>query len=276
MRPQNRKLYTVITGASEGLGKSLAIECADRKLNMVLVALPASGLEKLASFISVHYLVEVICVELDLSSETSCQQLFNLIKDKNIGVNMLINNAGLGGTTWFEEGDLCYFRKQIQVNILSTVQLTHLLLPVLCRQPSYILNVSSLCTFFFLPKKQVYGASKSFIYYFSKSLRRELKKDGITISVLCPGGINSNPNQYLLNQSLYGIAKLSVMNPGCVAKIAINSLLKGNEVIIPGWYNKLFLALNYIIPQRLKDSISEANIKKIRPTALASLLRFDI
>ncbi|MEJ7780741.1 MAG: SDR family NAD(P)-dependent oxidoreductase [Daejeonella sp.] len=197
-------------------------------------------------------------------------------KDKDIQVNMLINNAGLGGTTWFEEGDPYYFKKQIQVNILSTVQLTHLLLPVLCRQPSYILNVSSLCTFFFLPKKQVYGASKSFIYYFSKSLRRELKKDGITVSVLCPGGINSNPNQYLLNQSLYGIAKLSVMNPECVAKIAINGLLNGNEVIILGWYNKLFLALNYIIPQRLKDSISEANMKKIRPTALSSLLRFDI
>jgi len=275
MRPQNRKLYTVITGASEGLGKSFAIECAERKLDMVLVALPASGLEKLASFISFHYHVEVICVEIDLSSENSCQQLFNIIKDKDIQVNMLINNAGLGGTTWFDEADPDYFKKQIQVNILATVQLTHLLLPVLCRQPSYILNVSSLSTFFFLPKKQVYGASKSFIYYFSKSLRRELKKDGVTVSVVCPGGINSNPNQYLLNQALYGIAKLSVMNPELVAKIAINGLLNGNEVIVPGWYNKLFLALNYIIPQRIKDNISEANMKKIRPSALSSVLRFD-
>ena len=186
--------YTMITGASEGLGKALAIECAKRGMNLILVSLPGIELYQLASYIRRRYKVKVCEYETDISLEHNCLELWNTIKQHHLSINMLINNAGIGGTRQFDKTKIEVWQKHIQVNITGMVYLTHLLLPELKRHSrSYILNVSSLAVFFYLPGKQVYGATKSFIYFFSKSLRRELKKDGVQVSVLCPGGINSNP-----------------------------------------------------------------------------------
>lgn len=248
--------YTLITGASEGLGKYLALECARLNKNLLLVALPGPELKQLAAFIRETYCVQVIELEMDITVEENCYLMEKLIREKEIKLEMLLNNAGMGGSVLFEEGQLKYFIKQIQLNILSLVRLTHLMLPHLVRERAYILNVSSLSTFFFLPKKQVYGATKSFIYYFSKSLRRELVQKGISVSVVCPGGMNSNPAAYLTNHSLPWIAKLSVMDPNEVARITIEQLLKGKEIIIPGRYNKFYLVLDRIFPKVLKEFIT--------------------
>ena len=90
------KAYTLITGASEGFGKSLALECASRKMNLILVALPGPELYNLADFIKRNYGVVVIPFEKDLSVEENCLQLFNEIEALQVPVNMLINNAGIG------------------------------------------------------------------------------------------------------------------------------------------------------------------------------------
>jgi short-subunit dehydrogenase len=91
---QSKKTYTLITGASEGLGKSLAIECARRKMNLILVALPGPELHSLSDFIQRYYDVDVVCIEIDLCRDESCIQLFNEVSALNLPVNMLINNAG--------------------------------------------------------------------------------------------------------------------------------------------------------------------------------------
>ena len=227
--------YTLITGASEGFGKALALECASRKMNLILVALPGPEIYYLADFIKRNYKVEVIAIEKDLSIEENCMMVFREVKESGIAVNMLINNAGLGSTMLFSEGSIPFYQKQIKLNILATTLLTHLFLNMLkASGPSYILNVGSLSSYFILPKKQVYGATKSFIYCFSKCLRRELKKEEISISVICPGNMNTNIGVTQLIKTSNWLSRHSVMNPEDVAPIAINGLLNHKEVIIPG------------------------------------------
>jgi short-subunit dehydrogenase len=248
--------YTMITGASEGLGKALAIECARRNMNLILVSLPGIELYQLASYIRKRYKVKVCEYETDISQEYNCLELYNTIKQHHLPVNMLINNAGIGGTRQFDKTDFVVWQRHIQVNITGMVLLTHLLLPELKRHPhSHILNVSSLAVFFYLPGKQVYGATKSFIYFFSRSLRRELKNEGIQVSVLCPGGINSNPSQYLMNYRSKWIAKSSFMLPDTVARIAVHEMLQGKETIIPGKWNNLFIYLDRILPAFVKEKL---------------------
>ncbi|MBK9530760.1 MAG: SDR family NAD(P)-dependent oxidoreductase [Chitinophagaceae bacterium] len=231
----HNKKYCLITGASEGFGKALALECASRKMNLVLVALPGPELYYLAGFIKNNYKVDVVAIEKDLSLEENCVQLFKEVQQLGLPVNMLINNAGLGSTMLFHEGSIAFYQKQIRLNIMATTLITHLFLDELrANGPSYIMNVGSLCSYFFLAKKQVYGATKSFIYFFSKSLRRELKQDNIHISVVCPGGMNTNVSVTLLAKSAGWLSRQSVMNPEDVAPVAINGLLKRKEVIIPG------------------------------------------
>lgn len=256
--------YTIITGASEGLGKSFAIECAGRQMNLILVSLPSSGLTELAIFIRRNFKVSVITFEKDLSVSGACYELFPEIEKLGVATNMLINNAGMGNTGLFDEGSPEFYEKQIGLNVVATTVITHLFLKSLKgKMPSYILNVGSLASFFYLPKKQVYGATKSYIYYFSKSLKKELKSKGVFVSVLCPGGINTNLSVTLINKNSPWSTRMTIMNPEEVAAIAINGLLKGKEVIIPGRLCKLFLLLDKVLPSILKTFMTSRTMKKI-------------
>jgi uncharacterized protein len=261
----HRICYTLITGASEGLGKALAIECASRKMNLILVALPNSGLNELANFIRCNFMTDVVIFEKDLGKTVSCYELFSSIKNQNLHVQTLINNAGIGGTQFFSEGNPDLYEKQINLNVLATTILTRLFLYNLEKNtPSYILNVGSMASFFALPKKQVYGGTKSYILSFSKSLRKELKRDNIHVSVLCPGGINTNLPVTLLNKSGTWLSQISIMNPEDVAPIAITELLKGKEVIIPGVINNFYMLLDKILPAVLKIKLTDYAMTKLK------------
>jgi short-subunit dehydrogenase len=260
----NKNHYTLITGASEGFGKALAIECARRGMNLILVALPGPELHCLGDFIRRNYCVDTVCIEKDLCRDKSCLELFNEVSELNLPVNMLINNAGIGSTVLFEKGSIGLYERQIRLNVLATTLLTRLFLGLLKRHsPSYILNVGSMASFFHLPKKQVYGATKSFIYSFSKSLRKELQDDHIRVSVLCPGGMNTNHAVTLMNRTGNCLSRLSVMNPEDAVPVAIDGLLKGKDVIIPGRLNRLFMLLDKVLPSRIKELITRNGMKKL-------------
>ena len=259
------KLYTLVTGASEGLGKALALECAKRGRDLVLVALPESGLDNLAAFIRKNFPVSVLVFEMDLSDPASCQMLFSEINNQKVCLQMLINNAGIGSTISFSESSIEFYERQIKLNVLATTIITRLFIGNLEHHtPSYILNVGSLASFFFLPRKQVYGATKSYIHYFSKSLRKEVRGNGIRVSVLCPGGINTNLSVTLLNRTGSWLSQQAVLNPERVAEIAMNGLLKGKQVIIPGRINNLFMFLDKIFPEFIKTPITRYGINKLR------------
>jgi uncharacterized protein len=258
------KPYTIITGASEGLGKSFAIECAGRQMNLILVSLPNSGLHELSNFIRRNFKVSVIAFETDLSVSSACYDLFIDIERLKLPINMLINNAGMGSTGLFDEGSPEFYEKQIRLNVLATTVITHLFIKNLKDETcAYILNVGSLASFFYLPKKQVYGGTKSYVYYFSKSLKKELRNKGVSVSVLCPGGINTNLSVTLINKNSPWASRISIMNPEEVATIALNGLLKGKEVIIPGRLNKFFLFLDKILPPVIKTFMTNRTMKKI-------------
>lgn len=266
-------VYTLITGSSEGLGKALAIECAKRKMNLILVALPSPELYALATLIKANYAVEIVCIGKDLCRDESCMELYAEVTALNLQVNMLINNAGIGSTILFEEGCPLFYEKQIKLNVLATTLITRLFLAMLQKHDrSYILNVGSLASFFYLPKKQVYGATKSFVYFFSKSLREELSNSNINISVLCPGGINTNPALTLMNKTGNCLSRLSVMNPEEVAPVAINGLLRGKEVIIPGRLNIFFLLLDKLLPVFIKKIMTGSAMKKLDTNKMSRYL----
>ncbi|MES2239884.1 MAG: SDR family NAD(P)-dependent oxidoreductase [Bacteroidota bacterium] len=266
------KLYTLITGSSEGFGKELAIECARRKMNLILVSLPNTGLKQLAEMIIQNYNVDVVPIEKDLSIEENCMMLFKEVEQLNLPINMLINNVGLGSTMFFKEGNIDFYQKQVKLNVMVTTLLTSLFLDMLrTNRPSHILNVGSLSCFFYLAKKQVYGATKSYIYSFSKSLRAELSSDGINVSVICPGGMNTNATTIATNKSNNWLGRQSVMNPQKVASIAIKELLNRKEIIIPGRINKLFLLIDKLLPSFLIKMIANNHVNKFKSYNIGNL-----
>ena len=257
--------YALITGASQGLGKSLALQCAAKGINLVLVALPQSGLYELANFIKKNYTVKVVCIEKDISLEKRCVELYNEVKAAGIPIYMLINNAGIGGTYFFDEQETAYYLNLINVNISAPTVITRLFISDLEQHaPSYILNVGSLSGYFSLPMKQVYAATKSFLFSFTTSLRTELAHKDIKVSIVCPGGMNTNIHAILNNHSGSWFSRQSIMNPEDVAAIALEGLLKGKRIIIPGKWNRFFLLLDKVLPFFVKQLIIHTHMQSLR------------
>lgn len=262
------KYYTLITGASEGLGKSLAIECAKRGMNLLLVALPDNNLKKLANYLMQYYAVDVKYFEMDLSIEENCYQLFYQVQSGRLRLNMLINNAGIGDTVFFEERQAAYFSRLIKINVLATTLLTRLFVEILEKNtPAYILNTGSMAGFFTIARKQVYSGTKAFVYTFSRCLQKELKKSNIHVSVLCPGPLNTSVKLILMHKTQPLMNRLSVLEPEKVAPIAIDGLLHRKNVIVPGKLNRLFLILDKILPAFIKTIIHKKTTDKINPKA---------
>ncbi|MGZ3952698.1 MAG: SDR family NAD(P)-dependent oxidoreductase [Flavisolibacter sp.] len=262
--------YALITGASEGLGKFLAIECAKRKMNLVLVALPGSGLHCLDNYLARTFHVKVLCIETDLSEESNCNLLYEKVKSEKISISVLINNAGMGGTFSFDERESCYYSKLISLNVTAPTLLCRLFLEDLKKNsPSYILNVGSLAGMFDFAKKQVYGGTKSYLLSFSRSLRRDLKKDGVSVSNLSPGGMNTSWRLTMENRMMRTwISRQSIMEPSDVAAIGIRKMLQGKELIITGFWNRFLLFLNRAFPKRIKEELMNYQAARWRPNEI--------
>jgi len=259
-----KPLTAIVTGASEGLGKSIALELASRQISLVLVSLPESGLEQLAAYIRKNFDVEVTIFEADLTLAESCTALFEMLKKEELTAHILINNAGLGNWAWFEDMSTGFYKKQIELNVIAPVLLTHLFLAQLDKErTAYLLNVGSLASRFVVPRKQVYGATKSFISYFTRCLQLEMEQCNISISLLSPGGINTKPELLVMNHTLTGMAKATITEPDRVAYEAVHGMFLGKREIIPGGVNKLMLVLNAILPGFIKDMIIKSKLKPV-------------
>lgn len=262
------KHIALITGASEGLGKQLALECARRGMSLVLVALPGSRVGALAQYISYNFRVQAWAFEKDLSNNAACVQLYEAVKAEGISISILINNAGIGGSFFFEERSADYYTQLIQLNALAPTLLTRLFIDDLRRSvPAFILNVSSMAGLFHPPKKCVYSATKAYLVGFSKSLRRELRRDGISVSALCPGSMHTNWQLMVQNRTMASwLSRQSVLHPGPVAREAIAQLLAGKDVIVPGGWNHVFLLWNRIFPKWAREYLTHYAMRKVPPT----------
>jgi short-subunit dehydrogenase len=243
-------MYTLITGASSGIGKALALECALKKMNILLVALPGRELLELEKKICEEYNVKCDSLGIDLSVHCSCQKVYKWVKENNYKVNILINNVGVGSKGAFEQLSPDFYYNQINLNVVTTCILSRLFIEELkINAPSHIMNVGSMGGFFLMPHKIVYSSTKAFVYFFSRGLRTELLSSGIMVSVLCPGGTDSNAHTTAINKDLKGLAKISILKPEEVAREAIAKMLKGQPRIIPGFLNKVYYHISRLVPE---------------------------
>jgi hypothetical protein len=252
--------YALITGASQGLGKYIAMDLAKRNYHILLVALPNENLSSVASEIS-KLNVKVDFFETDLTKK---ENILDLVQWANkYPIEVLINNAGCGGSKYINDASFDYIDSIILLNNRATAQITTSLIPNLTKQPkSYILNVSSMAAFSPIGYKTVYPASKKFTEFFSLGLQEELKSKNVTVSVVYPGPMKTNldVSQRIEKQSKFvnaGVIELDDM-----AKISINKLLAGKNRIVIGKLNKLSRVILAILPLKVKIKLLSKAVKK--------------
>lgn len=255
--------YTLITGASRGIGKAIAIECASRKMNILLVSLPNENLENVSQMIANDFGVKSNFLEIDLTEYDSPNNVYKWCEKKNYSVNILINNAGLAGTTIFEKSSLEYSDTRIQLNIRALVLLTRLFIPELKKSPiSYILNIGSLSAYYAIPYKSVYAASKAFVVSFSTAINDELKDTSVFVSVLCPNGVETNAGTFQRIKSHGFFGNLTKIPVSELAHYAITRMLKKQVKIIPKRINRILLFVEKVLPENLLQAILLKEFKK--------------
>ena len=182
--------------------------------------------------------------------------IHNWCEDNGFSVDQLMNNAGLGNSGAFETKTSDFYFGQMQLNMVNLVILTHLFLPHLKSHPKgYLLNVASMAAFYDIPFKGIYAASKRFVYSFSRSLRKELERSNVSVTVLCPAAVLTNPDVLARNQQMGFFSKLTQATPEEVAEYTINRMLDGKAVAIPKAVPRFYKALGRIIPYNMKMNI---------------------
>lgn len=254
----SNKKYALITGSSMGIGKAFAIECASRGMNLLLVALPDVRLEETKQQISACFPVAVISYGLDLVDPGAIKELYEYCVQQNIQVNVLINNAGIGAGGRFENLPRSLYLNMIRLNVQALTLMTHQFLPMLKEQPAaFILNMSSMEATLPLPYKSVYTGTKNYIFAFSLALREELARSTVSVSVLCPGPVLTNPEGLKRMNSHGNRAKLVMLMPDAVARIGVEGMMRGKGVMVPGKINWSIVKLMKLFPTQMKMKILE-------------------
>ncbi len=257
--------YAVVTGASAGIGRAIAIEWARRGKNLLLVSLPDSGLRGLSEELKGIYGISCHCIETNLLDKDTHHLIHDYVKDNKLPVNVLINNVGVGYDGPFEAMSEDALSKMLTLNITVTTMLTRIFIPILRKMPhSYILNLDSLGAFAPIPGKCVYSASKAYIMYFTKALRRELRGSGISVSAIFPAGVATNQavRRRIAQSGL--VSKSMVQSVDEVARAGIDGLLRGHEMIFPGRMVRAFFHSAWLLPQGLVLYLTEQEFRRMQ------------
>jgi short-subunit dehydrogenase len=235
---KNTKRTALVTGASGGIGLELSRVLAREGNDLVLIARSAEKLEALAAELADKYGAKVKVMSKDLAHPAAPAEIFSRLKNENIHIDMLVNNAGFGlygpfaGTSWQKE------QMMIDLNVRALTELTKIFLPdMISSKYGRILNVASTAAFQPGPLMAVYYASKAYVLSFSEAIANELKGTGVTVTALCPGPTESGfyDAAALHESKLFEGKKLPTSAE--VAEYGYSAMMKGKTVAIHGTMN---------------------------------------
>lgn len=241
----------VITGASSGIGASIARELAGRGHRVVLVARRTEKLTELAAELGDRAQV----VPADLSRREDRAVLTERVNDLGLIVNVLINNAGVANRGLVATSKVDAELDLVEVDVSAVVELCVRFVPSMVQHGSgAVLNVGSIGAFGPLPGQASYAAAKAFVVSYTHALRQELRGTGVTAAALCPGPVDTGFGEtagFSREEAETFLPKFLWKTPNQVAKAAVDGLAAGKAVIVPGSPNRVAAALNHLAPRRV-------------------------
>lgn len=256
----------VITGASSGIGRCIALELAARGYDLVLFARSGDGLDTVAAEIAARggMPVTVVCETVDVSDDAQIIDCWQRLIARSGVPDILINNAGFGDLGPFAAADWTRIEGMVRVNILALTRFCHLALPLMRQaKRGRIMNVASVAAFAAGPNMATYFATKAYVKHFTEALAVENAGSGVTLTALCPGATNTEFHKvagFRHNHHLFTGPFSS--QPEAVARFAVAALLRGRRVAVFGWHNHLAIALLRIVPRRWAESVTHSVLRR--------------
>jgi short-subunit dehydrogenase len=265
----NNKIV-IITGASSGIGKSLAIECAKRGANVVLAARQYVTLCEIAQDLEKQYNIKALAVQCDVAIEGDCEQLVKQTVTTFGKIDVLINNAGISMRALFQDADLKVLKSLMDVNFWGTVYCTKYALPEILKTKGSIVGISSIAGYKGLPGRTGYSASKFAMNGFLDSLRVENLKTGVHVLTACPGFTTSNIRNTALakdgsQQGESSMDENKMMSSEEVATIIADGIENRSRTLIMTTQGKLTVAISKFLPAFLDKMVYNVFAKEKNP-----------
>lgn len=253
------KKVVVITGASSGIGKALALECAKRNYNLSLAARNAEQLNAVAELCKQQQ-ADVLTVVTDVSKEHDCNALVEATIQRFNRIDILINNAGISMRALFNDLNLDVIRQVMDINFWGTVYCTKYALPHLLKSKGSVVGVSSIAGYKGLPGRTGYSASKFAMQGFLEALRVENLQNGLHVLIACPGFTASNIRNTALNSNgnVQGESprdESKMMTAEEVAHHIINAVEKRKRTLVLTSQGKMTVLLNKIFPSFMDKQV---------------------
>jgi len=268
---QRKGGYALITGASSGIGYELAKVFARNGFNLILVARNRDRLETVAKELARDYMADCCVIPADLSMMSGVEEVHRRVRESNLTVSILVNDAGMGTYGPFRETDFEKEAQMVNLNVVGLTYLTRLFVgEMVANRSGRILNVASVVGFWPVPNMSVYAATKAYVVSFSQSLASELSGTGVQVSVLCPPAVHTNflkdgKEKAIEHRSgLVGRVRgrMMHMDAATVATIAYRDLMKGRKVIIPSAFYQAFRIIMKFVPQGLVSDLRARSHRK--------------
>lgn len=261
---EEKKSYAVITGASAGLGKAIAGELAGRGHNLVLIALPGTGLSEVCTGLEKAHNIVAHCFEADMCEPATPGLIREFTLSKGIVLDILINNVGIGYGGEIGKYSEASISDTIFLNLRCATLLTNYYIAELRSHPrSYILNMGSFSGFMPLPYKSIYSASKAYIYHFSISVGEELHGTGVSVSVAMPGPVKTNRKVRERIAASGRGAAISSLEAEDAAREIIKQMFRRRRLIVPGKFYKMLHAVESFLPYGLITRMTRNAFKGI-------------
>ena len=249
MANETNKKYALITGGTSGIGYELAKLFAKDGYNLVIAARNENELENTSAELERNFGIDVVTFSKNLFDPENAFDLYNEIILKGIQIDVLVNDAGQGHYGEFVDTDIHRELSIIQLNISSLVVLTKLFLQdMVKRGEGKILNLSSIASKIPGPFQSVYHGTKAFVQSFTEAIRNEVKDSGVIITALLPGATDTDFfNKADMEESKI-VQEGKLADPAEVAKDGYDALMKGDDMIISGFKNKVQVAMGNVLP----------------------------
>ncbi len=259
----------LITGSSQGLGKSLAFACAREGFSLILAARRKEVLDSIAQDITTQYQVSVHTIAADLSTPEGVDTLWQWCKREQIWPDILVNNAGRGLFGRFEDQAERDLHHLLYLNMESLTLLCHRFGPRMMENHGIIVNVSSLVGLIPTPYFSVYSATKSYVLHLSRALAREWKHKGISICCLVPGYMRTgfDTNATIQDPSYLKLSASLGINPEKVASYALPRILKRKTLIYASTSNRWLAMLLGLVPVSLRALVAKILLKRFAEKA---------
>lgn len=245
------KPYALVTGASSGIGYQYARLLAEKGYNLIIVS-NEEAIEEKKQLLEQDYPVKVLALVRNLGTQEAAKELYDWCKERQLEVEVLINNAGVYHDRDFLDDSAAFNEMIINLHALTPAMLIYYFAPDMVeRHKGYILNMSSVTSEIAVQRLATYSSTKAFLKNFNRSVHIELYHKGVYVTAVRPGAVDTGLYSISKTATKIGMIVGYISTPERLARRGLCALFNKRAQVTPGFLNHVLIFLVSLLPTGL-------------------------